>query len=33
MTVALRLLRPDALVPARQAPAETGIQRTLLNKW
>jgi NADH-quinone oxidoreductase subunit L len=26
-------LKPAALVPAAQAPAEQGIERTLLNKW
>ena len=26
-------LKPQALVPAKDAPAEQGIQKTLLNKW
>jgi len=30
---AWRLLRPAALVPARDAPAETGLQKVLLKKW
>ncbi|OGU04705.1 MAG: NADH-quinone oxidoreductase subunit L [Gemmatimonadetes bacterium RBG_16_66_8] len=30
---AWRFLRPDALVPAREAPAETGFQRVLLRKY
>jgi NADH-quinone oxidoreductase subunit L len=31
--VALVRLRPSALVAAKDAPAERGIERTLLNKW
>ena len=30
---AWRLLRPTALKPAREAPAETGLEKVLLNKW
>ncbi len=30
---AWRLLRPDALLPARDAPAETGLGRILSRKW
>ena len=30
---AVRLLDPAALVPARQAPAETGFGKVLANKW
>ena len=30
---AWRLLRPEGLVPARQAPEERGFQRVLRNKW
>ena len=26
-------LKPEALVPAKDAPAEEGLERTLLNKW
>ncbi len=30
---AMRLLRPEALVPAKQAPPETGLGKVLLKKW
>src|SRR3989475_8084608 len=30
---ALRLLKPEALVPARLAPPETGLGRVLWKKW
>ena len=30
---ALRLLRPEALVPAKVAPPETGLGRLLWKKW
>ena len=30
---AWRLLKPEALVPARAAPAERGLARLLRNKW
>jgi NADH-quinone oxidoreductase subunit L len=30
---AWRLLRPTALKPAREAPADTGFEKVLLNKW
>ena len=30
---AVRLLKPAALVPARQAPAEHGVGKVLANKW
>jgi NADH-quinone oxidoreductase subunit L len=30
---AWRLLKPAELVPAREAPEETGIQKVLLRKW
>jgi NADH-quinone oxidoreductase subunit L len=30
---AWRLLRPEALKPAREAPAETGLERVLLKKY
>ncbi len=33
MFAALRLLKPDALVPARLAPPETGVGRILWKKW
>ncbi|HET7038861.1 MAG TPA: NADH-quinone oxidoreductase subunit L [Gemmatimonadales bacterium] len=31
--IAWRALRPEGLVPAAQAPAETGLQKVLLRKW
>ena len=33
IVAAFRLLRPDALVPARVAPPETGLGRLLWKKW
>ena len=30
---AVMKLKPEALVPAKDAPAEQGIEKTLLNKW
>jgi NADH-quinone oxidoreductase subunit L len=30
---AWRLLRPETLVPAAQAPVETGLAKVLRNKW
>jgi len=33
MVGAFRLLKPDALVPARLAPPETGLARILWRKW
>jgi NADH-quinone oxidoreductase subunit L len=33
IAAAWRLLDPAKLVPARSAPAETGLQRILLRKW
>jgi len=33
IVAAWRLLKPEALVPARAAPAETGFARLLRNKW
>ena len=33
MGVAWQFLKPAALLTAREAPEETGIQKVLLNKW
>ena len=33
IVAALRLLKPEALVPAAQAPAETGFAKVLNRKW
>jgi len=31
--IAMTRLKPEALVPAKDSPAEKGIEKTLLNKW
>jgi len=33
MLAAWNFLKPERLLPAKEAPAETGLQKTLVNKW